>query len=132
MNCAPSLAPPLPQVLSQGRPAASPSGAAQLWLEGSLLLGAVGGLGGAALAAAAGRLRAALDSRLEAAVAAAATAGGPEVAELAAWAGTPAGRLTLPAVRRRLQALLEAAQAAARANLAPLRRLAAASSGASG
>ena len=115
-----------PQVLSDGSLPASPGGVAQLWLEGSVLLEAVGGLGGEPLQAAGARLRAALDQRLEAAVAAAAAAGGSQAAELAAWSAGgrgAAGRPTLPACRQRLQALQEGVQAQARCNLLPLRQL---------
>lgn len=115
------------QVLAQGAPPASPGGMAQLWLEGGLLLAAVGGLGGEALEQARGRLRGALDAGLEAAVAAAGAAGGGAAAELAGWAagaGQPGGRLTLQACRQRLDALLQQAQAEARCSLAPLQQLA--------
>lgn len=121
------------QVFAQGAPAASPGGTLQLCLESSFLLAATTGLGGEPLRQAAGRLRAAADQRLEAAVAAAAE--GPEAARLVAWAGsgaagpagaTGSGAAGAAACRRRLEALLSEAQEAARLNLAPLQQLAAA------
>lgn len=123
--------PPRLQVLSQGSPPASPGGVAQLWLEGSVLLAAVGGLGGEALQQACGRLRTVLEQRLDAAVAAAAAAGGDEAADLAAWAAggsraTGQGRLAVSACRLRLEALREEVQAQARCNLLPLQQLGAA------
>lgn len=115
------------QVLSQGSPAASPGGVLQLWLEGSFVLAAVAGLGSNALGQACSRLRTALDSRLEEAMAAAVGDGGDQAAALASWAAGSgaAQRLSLPACRQLLDGLLEQAQAAARCNLAPLRQLAA-------
>lgn len=126
---------PLVQVLAQGMPAASACGVAQLWLEGTFLLAAVGGLGSEALQQAVARLRATLDSRLEAAVGAAVGAGGEDAAQLAAWAaggglaqqqhpGAAEAGATVEACRRRLAGLCEQAQAAARCNLAPLQQLA--------
>lgn len=113
------------QVLSQGSPAASPGGVAQLWLEGSFVLAAVAGLAGSseALGQAAGRLRAALDTRLAAAVAAARQ----DAVLLAAWAGSsgrPSAQPLLQACRQRLETLREQAQAATRLNLASLQQLA--------
>ncbi|KAL4452618.1 hypothetical protein ABPG75_008280 [Micractinium tetrahymenae] len=125
----------LTQVLAQGSPAASPGGALQLCLEASFLLAAAAGLGGDPLQQAAGRLRAAVDQRLQAAVAAAAR--GPEAAQLAAWSvdgaastqaaagAAAAGRASAAACRLRLEQLCREAQAAARRNLAPLQQLAA-------
>lgn len=124
---------PPAQVFAQGGPAASPGGTLQLCLECSFLLAATAGLGGEPLQQAAGRLRAAVDQRVQAAVAAAAA--GPDAAQLAAWAagevastgGTAAeGRASIAACRQRLEALCREAQEAARRNLAPLRQLAAA------
>ena len=124
------------QVLAQGTPPASAGGVAQLWLEGAFLLAAVGGLGSETLQQAVARLRAALDSRLEAAVATAAGVGGEDAAQLAAWAaggglaqqqqqpGAAAAGVTVEACRRRLAGLCEQAQAAARCNLSPLQQLA--------
>lgn len=93
----------------------------QLCLEGGFLLSAVAGLGGEPLRQASGRVQAALDARLEAALAG---AHGEDAAALASWAGSEAGRPSAQACRRRLEALREEAQAAARRNLAPLQRLA--------
>jgi hypothetical protein len=124
------------QVLAQGTPAASAGGVAQLWLEGRFLLAAVGGLGSGTLQQAVARLRAALDGRLEAAVEAAAAAGGEDAAQLAAWAAggraglgqrqqpAAAAGLSVEACRKRLAGLCEQAHAAARCNLAPLQQLA--------
>lgn len=88
------------------------------------MLAAVGGLGSEALLQACSRLRAALDARLQAAVAAAAGEGGADAAALAAWAAGGASlQLSLHACQQRLEGLLEQAQAAARCNLAPLQQL---------
>ena len=119
------------------QPATSPGGAAQLWLEGSLLLAAVGSLGGGgggcssgggALQQAGARLRAALDARLEAAVAAA--GGTAATVELAAWAAEGSGAAAPPplvdACRRRLTALCQLAQESGLRSVAPLQQLAAA------